>query len=201
MFRVAGRSFAMAHATDEVKAAATEHLRADVTTGGGVAEAAERAGLLSRSSAHPRPDFARRSSTLPVATTARDAATLCCVSMIHLPGQCLDLARSGLRSGGLIVPARGRGRSWRWSAISRRVVCPVIMVPIVLVVDVRSSARSARRLVRLADPAPACDAARPRRSLLLGRRSRPVRGPLSSVRTLARSRPWPSVSAQVGLYT
>ena len=44
--RVAGRSFAMAHATEEVKAAATEHLRADVTTGGGVAEAAERAGLL-----------------------------------------------------------------------------------------------------------------------------------------------------------
>lgn len=46
MFRVAGCSFAMAHATEEVKAAATEHLRADVTTGGGVAEAAERAGLL-----------------------------------------------------------------------------------------------------------------------------------------------------------
>jgi hydroxymethylpyrimidine pyrophosphatase-like HAD family hydrolase len=46
MFRVAGRSFAMAHAIEEVKAAATEHLRADVTTGGGVAEAAERAGLL-----------------------------------------------------------------------------------------------------------------------------------------------------------
>jgi hypothetical protein len=35
----------MAHATEEVKAAA-EHLRADVTTRGGVAEAAERAGLL-----------------------------------------------------------------------------------------------------------------------------------------------------------
>ena len=46
MFRVAGRSFAMAHAIEEVKAAATDHLRADVTTGGGVAEAAERAGLL-----------------------------------------------------------------------------------------------------------------------------------------------------------
>jgi hydroxymethylpyrimidine pyrophosphatase-like HAD family hydrolase len=46
MFRVAGRSFAMAHAIEEVKAAATEHLRADVTTGGGIAEAAERAGLL-----------------------------------------------------------------------------------------------------------------------------------------------------------
>ncbi len=38
----------MAHATEEVKAAATEHLRADVTTGGGIAEAAERAGLLQR---------------------------------------------------------------------------------------------------------------------------------------------------------
>jgi len=46
MFQVAGRSFAMAHATDEVKAAASELLRADVSTGGGVAEAAERAGLL-----------------------------------------------------------------------------------------------------------------------------------------------------------
>ncbi len=46
MFRVAGRSFAMAHASDEVKAAASEHLRADVTTGGGIAEAAERSGLL-----------------------------------------------------------------------------------------------------------------------------------------------------------
>ena len=46
MLRVAGRSFAMAHAIEEVKAAATEHLRADVTTGGGVAEAAERFGLL-----------------------------------------------------------------------------------------------------------------------------------------------------------
>ena len=46
MFRVAGRSFAMAHAVDEVKAAASDHLRADVSTGGGIAEAAERAGLL-----------------------------------------------------------------------------------------------------------------------------------------------------------
>lgn len=46
MFRTAGRSFAMAHAIDEVKAAASDHLRADVTTGGGIAEAAERAGLL-----------------------------------------------------------------------------------------------------------------------------------------------------------
>ena len=46
MFAAAGRSFAMGHAADEVKAAATECLRADVTTGGGIAEAAERAGLL-----------------------------------------------------------------------------------------------------------------------------------------------------------
>jgi hypothetical protein len=36
----------MGHADDEVKAHATEHLRADVTTGGGIAEAAERAGFL-----------------------------------------------------------------------------------------------------------------------------------------------------------
>lgn len=46
MFRVAGRSFAMGHAPDDVKAAATDQLRADATTGGGIAEAAERAGLL-----------------------------------------------------------------------------------------------------------------------------------------------------------
>jgi hypothetical protein len=46
MFRVAGRSFVMAQAPDEVKAAATDTLRADLTTGGGIAEAAERAGLL-----------------------------------------------------------------------------------------------------------------------------------------------------------
>ena len=46
MFAAAGRSFAMGHAADDVKAAATESLRADVTTGGGIAEAAERAGLL-----------------------------------------------------------------------------------------------------------------------------------------------------------
>ena len=46
MLKVAGCSFAMAHAIDEVKAAATDQLRADVTTGGGIAEAAERAGLL-----------------------------------------------------------------------------------------------------------------------------------------------------------
>ena len=46
MFKVAGRSFVMGHASDEVKVHATEHLRADVTTGGGIAEAAERTGLL-----------------------------------------------------------------------------------------------------------------------------------------------------------
>jgi hypothetical protein len=46
MLRAAGRSFVMAQAPDEVKAAATDRLKADVATGGGVAEAAERAGLL-----------------------------------------------------------------------------------------------------------------------------------------------------------
>jgi|SRR5262245_20768072 len=46
MFQVAGCAFAMGHASDEVKAHATHHLSADVTTGGGIAEAAERAGLL-----------------------------------------------------------------------------------------------------------------------------------------------------------
>lgn len=46
MFEVAGRSFAMAHAPDEVRRAATEQLRASVATGGGVAEAAARLGLL-----------------------------------------------------------------------------------------------------------------------------------------------------------
>jgi Cof subfamily protein (haloacid dehalogenase superfamily) len=46
MLRVAGRSFAMNQAPDEVKAAATDVLDADVSTGGGIAEAAERAGLL-----------------------------------------------------------------------------------------------------------------------------------------------------------
>ena len=90
MFRVAGRSFAMAHATDEVKAAATEHLRADIATtwrrrrGGGRARRPARALLRS-----PRPDFARRSSTLPVATTAPDAATLCCVSRSTCPASVL----------------------------------------------------------------------------------------------------------------
>jgi hydroxymethylpyrimidine pyrophosphatase-like HAD family hydrolase len=46
MLEVAGRSFAMAQAPDEVKAAADEVLTADVNRGGGIAEAAERAGLL-----------------------------------------------------------------------------------------------------------------------------------------------------------
>jgi hypothetical protein len=36
----------MSHAPDEVKAAASDQLRADAATGGGIAEAAERAGLL-----------------------------------------------------------------------------------------------------------------------------------------------------------
>jgi len=46
MFEVAGRSFAMAHAPEMVKQAATDRLTADVQTGGGIAEAAVRAGLL-----------------------------------------------------------------------------------------------------------------------------------------------------------
>ncbi|HZO16366.1 MAG TPA: HAD-IIB family hydrolase, partial [Polyangiaceae bacterium] len=46
MLRAAGLSFAMGQAVDEVKAAADEVLDADETTGGGIAEAAERAGLL-----------------------------------------------------------------------------------------------------------------------------------------------------------
>jgi hydroxymethylpyrimidine pyrophosphatase-like HAD family hydrolase len=46
MLRVAGRSFAMAQSPDEVKAVATDQLEADAFTGGGIAEAAERAGLL-----------------------------------------------------------------------------------------------------------------------------------------------------------
>jgi hypothetical protein len=46
MFRRAGRSFAMAQAPDAVKAAATDVLVADARSGGGIAEAAERAGLL-----------------------------------------------------------------------------------------------------------------------------------------------------------
>jgi hydroxymethylpyrimidine pyrophosphatase-like HAD family hydrolase len=46
MLRTAGRSFVMNQAPDEVKAVATDLLDADVSTGGGIAEAAERAGLL-----------------------------------------------------------------------------------------------------------------------------------------------------------
>ena len=46
MFRRAGRSFAMAQAPDAVKAAATDTLVADARSGGGIAEAAERSGLL-----------------------------------------------------------------------------------------------------------------------------------------------------------
>ena len=46
MLRVAGKSFAMAQAPDEVKDAAHEVLDADVWEGGGIAEAAERAGML-----------------------------------------------------------------------------------------------------------------------------------------------------------
>jgi Cof subfamily protein (haloacid dehalogenase superfamily) len=46
MFQVAGRSFAMGQAPDTVKSAATDVLEATATTGGGIAEAARRAGLL-----------------------------------------------------------------------------------------------------------------------------------------------------------
>lgn len=46
MLRRAGRSFAMGQAPSEVRAAATDLLEADTWTGGGIAEAAERAGLL-----------------------------------------------------------------------------------------------------------------------------------------------------------
>jgi HAD superfamily hydrolase (TIGR01484 family) len=46
MLRRAGRSFAMAQAPNAVKAAATDILKANHTSGGGVAEAAIRAGLL-----------------------------------------------------------------------------------------------------------------------------------------------------------
>jgi hydroxymethylpyrimidine pyrophosphatase-like HAD family hydrolase len=49
MLERAGRSFAMGQAPDEVKSAATDVLEANSSTGGGIAEAAERAGLLSRS--------------------------------------------------------------------------------------------------------------------------------------------------------
>jgi hydroxymethylpyrimidine pyrophosphatase-like HAD family hydrolase len=46
MLERAGRSFAMGQAPDEVKAAATDVLEADAFTGGGIAEAAERSGML-----------------------------------------------------------------------------------------------------------------------------------------------------------
>jgi len=46
MFGVAGRSFVMGQSPPEVKAAATHELKATVHTGGGIAEAAERSGLL-----------------------------------------------------------------------------------------------------------------------------------------------------------
>jgi hypothetical protein len=46
MLKRAGQSFAMAQAPIEVKAAARQVLSADIFKGGGVAEAAERAGLL-----------------------------------------------------------------------------------------------------------------------------------------------------------
>jgi len=45
MLRRAGRSFAMAQAPQEVKAAATDILKASAQTGGGLAEAAQRAGF------------------------------------------------------------------------------------------------------------------------------------------------------------
>lgn len=46
MLRAAGRSFAMAQAPDTVKSAATDVLVASVSTGGGIREAARRAGML-----------------------------------------------------------------------------------------------------------------------------------------------------------
>ena len=46
MFAVAGRSFAMGQAPEDVKSAATDRLRAHVGSGGAVAEAARRVGLL-----------------------------------------------------------------------------------------------------------------------------------------------------------
>ncbi len=46
MLQRAGQSFAMAQAPAEVKAAAKHQLKADIWEGGGVAEAAERAGLI-----------------------------------------------------------------------------------------------------------------------------------------------------------
>jgi hydroxymethylpyrimidine pyrophosphatase-like HAD family hydrolase len=46
MLKVAGQSYAMAQAPEEVRAAAKFQLEADIWSGGGVAEAAERAGLI-----------------------------------------------------------------------------------------------------------------------------------------------------------
>jgi len=46
MFKVAGRSFAMAHAPPDVKRLASDQLRANVWSGGGLREAARRTGLL-----------------------------------------------------------------------------------------------------------------------------------------------------------
>jgi hydroxymethylpyrimidine pyrophosphatase-like HAD family hydrolase len=46
MFEAAGRSFVMGQAPERVKEAATDRLDADSSTGGGIAEAALRAGLL-----------------------------------------------------------------------------------------------------------------------------------------------------------
>jgi hydroxymethylpyrimidine pyrophosphatase-like HAD family hydrolase len=46
MLHAAGRSFAMAQAPERVRAAATDQLEADTWSGGGIAEAAERSGLL-----------------------------------------------------------------------------------------------------------------------------------------------------------
>jgi hydroxymethylpyrimidine pyrophosphatase-like HAD family hydrolase len=46
MFEAAGRSFVMAQAPEDVKQAATDRLNADSSTGGGIAEAALRAGML-----------------------------------------------------------------------------------------------------------------------------------------------------------
>jgi hydroxymethylpyrimidine pyrophosphatase-like HAD family hydrolase len=46
MFQAAGRSFVMAQAPEDVKQTATDRLNADSSTGGGIAEAALRAGLL-----------------------------------------------------------------------------------------------------------------------------------------------------------
>jgi hypothetical protein len=46
MFEAAGRSFVMAQAPEDVKQTATDRLNADSSTGGGIAEAALRAGML-----------------------------------------------------------------------------------------------------------------------------------------------------------